>query len=77
MWTRFFWLDLVERALKTAAQVFVTVIAAAGAGLMDSDWRAAFSAAGMAAILSVVTSIASGIVKPDGTASLVSRGGTS
>lgn len=76
MWTKAFWLDTVERALKTAAQVFATVLVAAGTGLLDTDWRVALSAAGMAALLSAVSSVGSGIVSPDGTASLVRRGDT-
>lgn len=71
MWNRTFWLDLLERAAKTAAQVFATVLIAAGTGLLDTDWRAALSAAGMAAILSAVSSLASAVLVRDGTASLV------
>jgi hypothetical protein len=71
MWTSLFWRDALERLLKTAAQVFATVLIAAGTGLFDTDWRAGLSAAGMAAALSLLTSIASGLAVPDGTASLV------
>lgn len=72
MWGAVFWKDTAERALKTAAQVFATVLIAAGTGLLDTDWKAALSAAGMAAVLSVLTSLGSGVVNPDGTASVVS-----
>jgi hypothetical protein len=74
MWTRVFWKDTVERAIKTAAQVFATVLIAAGTGLLDTDWKAALSAAGMAAVLSLLTSVASEVVTPNGTASLVDLG---
>lgn len=71
MWTNLFWRDALERMFKTAAQVFATVLIAAGTGLLDTDWKAALSAAGMAAVLSLATSVASGVMVPDGTASLV------
>jgi hypothetical protein len=71
MWTTVFWKDAAERAVKTAAQVFVTVLIAAGTDLLDTDWKAALAAAGMAAVLSLATSIASGAINPTGTASLL------
>jgi hypothetical protein len=74
MWTRVFWKDAVERALKTAAQVFVTVLIAAGTDLLTTDWKAGLAAAGMAAVLSLLTSVGSEVVKPNGTASLVDLG---
>lgn len=71
IWTGVFWKDAVERCLKTAAQVFATVLLAAGTGLLDTDWKAAASAAGMAAVISLVTSVGSNVVNPTGTASLL------
>ena len=71
MWSAVFWKDLVERGLKTAAQVFVTVLVGAGTGLLDTDWKAAASAAGMAAVLSLLTSLGSNLANPNGTASLL------
>jgi hypothetical protein len=71
MWTATFWKDAAERAVKTAAQVFVTMLIAAGTDLFTTDWKAALAAAGMAALLSLVTSVGSGFVNPTGTASLV------
>lgn len=71
MWSKTFWKDLAERGLKTFAQVLVATLTAAGTGLLDTDWGSALAVAGMAAVLSVVTSLASNVLNPDGTASLV------
>lgn len=71
MWTPSFWKDAAERAIRTMAQVMVTMIVAAGTGLLDTDWFAYLSAAGMSGLLSVLTSVASEVKSPNGTASLV------
>jgi hypothetical protein len=71
MWTAAFWKDALERAVRTVAQVLGALVVAAGTGLLDTDWLAAFSAAGMAGLLSVLTSLASEVRSPDGTASMI------
>ena len=71
MWTPSFWKDAAERAIRTTAQVMVTMIVAAGTGLLDTDWFTYLSAAGMSGVLSVLTSVASEVKSPNGTASLV------
>lgn len=48
-----------ERAAKTAAQALVAVMTADGFGLLDADWTARLSAAGLAAVLSLLSSIGS------------------
>jgi Putative lactococcus lactis phage r1t holin len=72
MWTGMFWRDAIERAIRTAAQVLATMLIAAGTQLLDTNWVGSLSAAGMAAVLSVLTSIASEVKTPNGTASLLS-----
>lgn len=59
MWTAAFWKAAFERAVKTFAQALVAVMTADGFGLLDADWTARLSAAGMAAILSLLVSIGS------------------
>jgi hypothetical protein len=71
MFTKRFWLSLAERAGKTFAQSLGALLTADGVGLLDIDWPAALSAAGMAAFLSVLTSIASERIGPDQSPSLV------
>jgi hypothetical protein len=71
MWSAAFWKDAFERAVRTVAQVLGALVVAAGTGLLDTDWTAVFSAAGMAGLLSVLTSLASEVKSPDGTASMI------
>jgi hypothetical protein len=67
-----FWKDTAERAVKTFAQALAAVFGAEGLGLLNAPWGTALSTAGMAAVLSVLTSVASASAGTPGTASLVS-----
>jgi len=72
MWTSEFWKQAAERAVKTFAQTLVAaglVVGVAGWG----EWQAALIAAGIAALLSVATSVASAGFGDKGTPSLVSE----
>jgi hypothetical protein len=68
-----FWKDAGERALKTFAQTVVALLSAGGFGLVDAPWSTALNIAALAAVLSVLTSIASAGVGQQGTASLVAQ----
>lgn len=58
-----FWVAAFERAAKTAAQSFVAVlIADEVTGLVGVDWGDTFSVVGLAALLSLLTSIGSDAV---------------
>lgn len=60
MWTKEFWKRAVERAVKTAAQTLLGVIA----GLQVTtglDWSTVLISAGIATGLSVVTSLLSSL----------------
>lgn len=59
MFTYLFWRFAFERALKTFLQTLVALLSVNGIGLLDAPWITALSAAGMAALLSVLTSMAS------------------
>lgn len=48
-----------ERAVKTLCQVAAATIIANGTGLIDTDWIGVLSTSGMAALLSVLTSVGS------------------
>jgi hypothetical protein len=66
--------DVAERAVKTAAQSAVAVLGVGAVGLLDVDWTNVASISGAAAVLSILTSIASngfGLGANDGTASMV------
>lgn len=65
MFSKAFALAAAERALKTFAQTLAALLVADGTGLLDSQWVPRLSAAGMAALLSVLTSVASaGVSEP-------------
>lgn len=65
-------LDVVERAVKTAAQSAVALLTAGATGVLDVDWGQTGSVAGLAAVVSILTSLASGgFGRGNGTASLV------
>lgn len=70
MWTRAFWLDTLERAVKTFAQAVVAGIGANAVGVMDLDWVVIVSVSATAALVSVLTSIGSMPFNEKGTASL-------
>jgi hypothetical protein len=70
-----FWKQAAERAIKTFAQVLAALLTADGTGLLDTNWPGSLSTAGMAAVLSVLTSMASAAVGPNDSPSLVAVGG--
>jgi hypothetical protein len=65
-----FWLDAIERALKTAAQVAVVTLGAEAVDVLAVDWTAVVSMSAGGALVSLLTSIASGRIGDD-TPSLV------
>lgn len=58
MFTRAYWQDLADRALRTAAQTLVAAWAGGQVNLLDIDWAQSLGLAGGAALVSVVSSIA-------------------
>lgn len=71
MFTKPFLIQTVERAVKTFAQ---TVVALAGASKLDwlsLDWPQLLATAGIAAILSILSSVASDKIGPANTPSIV------
>ena len=73
MFTLKFWRDTAERAVKTAAQSLGGALA--GYAATGFSWTGALIAGGVAAALSVLTSLASEPIGTKGTASLVSETG--
>lgn len=65
MFTRNFLRQALERAIKTAAQAALALIAVGG-GILEVDWAQVGSVAGLAAVASVLTSaVGSGVGQPD------------
>lgn len=59
IWTANFWRDAAERAIKTAAQAAVGVLGAGLVGVLEVDWVNTASVAGLAALISLLTSVGS------------------
>lgn len=57
--TKTFWADTAVRALKTFAQAAVALLGANAAGILTVDWVNLASVSGLAAVVSVLTSISS------------------
>ncbi|MFD6413990.1 holin, partial [Nocardia asteroides] len=53
MTTPAFWRATIERALRTAAQTLIAVLALDSTGLTDVDWGPGLALAGSAALLAV------------------------
>ena len=66
LYTRGFWVAAAERAIKAGAQTLASLLVVDGTGLLDSQWVPRLSAAGMAALLSVLMSVASDATTGDG-----------
>ena len=56
----------LTRAIKTAAQTAVALIGTGAVGFTDLDWVHIASVAGVAAVLSLLTSIATDLPEVDG-----------
>lgn len=70
MFTLIFLKATLERAVKTAAQSAIGVLTVGQFGLLEVDWAGVGSVAGLAAIVSVLTSVATGAIT-DGSPSAV------
>lgn len=73
MWTAKFWRETAERAIKTAAQAALAFFVVGETVLTQLDWVVVLSGAGVAAIASVLTSLASAPFGPEESPSLVGR----
>lgn len=71
MFTARFWKGALERAIKTFAQAEIALMSGDGLGLLDVDWGTAASVGGLAALLSLLTSVVSLGVGPENSASMV------
>lgn len=58
MWELAFWRDALERAIRTAAQAVLALWGTSVTGILDVDWQQAVSVAALAALMSVLMSIA-------------------
>ncbi len=59
MWTRKFWRETIERAIKTAAQTFLTYVGADQLNVLAFEWSTAGGFAAGGAAISVAMSLVS------------------
>jgi Putative lactococcus lactis phage r1t holin len=71
MLSKNFWSKTGERAVKSFAQALVAILGANQVGLFEAHWLSALSAAGMATVLSVLTSVGGAGIGPADDPSLV------
>ncbi len=70
--TKKYWLDVLERAVKTAAQTAIGVIST-HTMIGDIDWPSILSITATSTIVSVLTSIVSSNFGESGTASILKK----
>lgn len=58
LFTKVFWRGAAERCIKTVAQTAAALLAGDGLGLLDVNWVPIASIAGLAGLVSLLTSIA-------------------
>lgn len=75
MFTKSFWKDALERAIKTTAQSILALWATGATGVLDVDWVNSLSVAGLAFIMSILTSVGGVNAGDKGTASFVKTKG--
>lgn len=66
IWTSEFWKAAAERAVKTFAQAEAALLVADGTGILNTDWTSSLSASAMAAVISLLTSVASDAATGEG-----------
>lgn len=73
LFTKVFWTEATERALKTLAQFFITLTAGTAFNVFTADWKTILGLSFGGTILSYATSILSVKVGKTGTPSLVAE----
>lgn len=66
-----FWRASGERAIKTFAQALAATLSVSGLTSMSVGWQQALATAGLAALLSLLTSVGSSTVGSSGSPSLI------
>lgn len=74
MLSKTFALEALERALKTFAQALVSILTVGAVGASTAPWGHALDVAALAAVLSIVTSLASYNIGEPASPSLVKIG---
>ncbi len=69
MFGTYFWKATAERAVKSFAQSLLALLSAGSIGLLQVDWVTTLSTAGMATVLSVLSSVGSSRIGVEGSPS--------
>jgi hypothetical protein len=77
MWTKRFWVDAGERAVRTFAQSLLALLTGSATDLIHTAWPADLSIAAMATVLSLLTSIVASGVGSSTSAALITPSKTS
>lgn len=75
IWTKAFWMEATERALKTFAQFILALQAGDALNIFNIDWTQTLGAAVGGVLLSYATSIVSASINKKGSPSLVEGDG--
>jgi hypothetical protein len=73
VWTKSFWLDAIERSIKTACQVAAAAIGTTGVGITALDFMGIASVAATAALFSILTSVGSSAATGQHNATLLNK----
>lgn len=66
MFTKEFWLDAAERAIKTFVQAILSVLVVSGTTVLNADWAGGLATGATAALISFLMSLVStGVNKTD------------
>lgn len=71
MFTRAYWAQVAERAVKTFCQAAAALLVGDGLGVVTVDWWHVLDVAALAALVSVLTSVASAPFGERGTPSVL------
>ena len=71
IWSKQFWMDATERAVKTFAQVILALGAAGALNAFQVDWLTVLGVGLGAALLSYASSIVTAEIRKQDTASLI------
>lgn len=74
LFTGVFWIDVLDRVIRTAAQTAVALITVNATSWGDVNWNEVGGVVGLTALLTVLTSIATASVGATGTAAIVGGG---
>lgn len=66
-----FWKGAADRAIRAVAWVLISAWSAESVGLLDVDWAASLSMAGMAAVMSMLASIGAAPLGSDGSTAII------